>query len=694
MRLIGARFRGFRLLENISIDFSVDPERNITVVRAANESGKTTMLTALQWCLFGDEALPPGYTTFSVDLKAGEAAETVCEVLYEVQGRNGTSRFRLVRSVSGQIGSQVRAKSNAQLYEVKPSGPDPVPNVDSYLAVHIPSDLREVFFTDGDKAMSFIEGQRAEQQKRVKQAIEQMMGLPMLEKAAGHVKDVERDVRKRAEDAAGNEQLKAIGHQIADLDALIPKLEEKGRVLADEIANLNGNHERADRELQAALERGNREEIAEELRLVKKQREQAETRERNAEFQQAALLSNQTLAYEMLAGPLAKATGILEELRNKGVIPRKTIPLLEDRLQQKNCICGGSLDAQDPEGKVRRDHIEQLIEESREADALMEKVSDLFHDGRAVLTKPAQSWRDLYEGAYAARSTERSNRDELGKREADLEVRLDKVKDDNVQRAREMRDTYRKQLDDKVPEATRLSIEIRGHIERRNELNKKFDALSAREDKAHRFRCELSAAQDIRRVLEGALEKMKTREVRAVSERMNVLFLRMIGAHPDDALYQRAEITPEFRIAVFGRNDRQYDPSTDVNGASRRALTIAFILALTEVSGVEAPNVIDTPLGMMSGFVKNEVLKVASESSSQLILFLTHDEINGCETILDAKAGSVTTISNPLHYPRILKNDPGTTAAAALQCACDHRSSCEVCERIVTSNDAVVEEAM
>ena len=43
-----------------------------------------------------------------------------------------------------------------------------------------------------------------------------------------------------------------------------------------------------------------------------------------------------------------------------------------------------------------------------------------------------------------------------------------------------------------------------------------------------------------------------------------------------------------------------------------RALTLAFILALTEISGVEAPNVIDTPLGMMSGFVKREVVRVLS----------------------------------------------------------------------------------
>ena len=62
-------------------------------------------------------------------------------------------------------------------------------------------------------------------------------------------------------------------------------------------------------------------------------------------------------------------------------------------------------------------------------------------------------------------------------------------------------------------------------------------------------------------------------------------------------------------------------PDRDLNGASRRALTLAFILALTKVSEVEAPNIIDTPLGMMSGYVKRSVLMTAIRESSQLELY-------------------------------------------------------------------------
>jgi DNA sulfur modification protein DndD len=168
---------------------------------------------------------------------------------------------------------------------------------------------------------------------------------------------------------------------------------------------------------------------------------------------------------------------------------------------------------------------------------------------------------------------------------------------------------------------------------------------------------------------------------------MNRIFLEMIGADPEQgAIICRAEISPEFDIKVYGPNDRSLNPDRDLNGASRRALTLAFILALTKVSEVEAPNVIDTPLGMTSGFVKRSLLKTAIRESAQLILFLTHDEIAGCEEIIDEAAGTVVTLTNPAHYPRMLLNDPGVTERKVLRCGCNHRTECAQCQRRTDSD--------
>ena len=58
MKLLRAEFQNFRLLRNLELEFASDPNKNLTIIRAANDSGKTTILHALQWALYGDSALP------------------------------------------------------------------------------------------------------------------------------------------------------------------------------------------------------------------------------------------------------------------------------------------------------------------------------------------------------------------------------------------------------------------------------------------------------------------------------------------------------------------------------------------------------------------------------------------------------------------------------------------------------------
>ena len=180
------------------------------------------------------------------------------------------------------------------------------------------------------------------------------------------------------------------------------------------------------------------------------------------------------------------------------------------------------------------------------------------------------------------------------------------------------------------------------------------------------------------------MKRIAKDELAKVSNLMNTYFLDMIGADPEQgALIRRAEISEEYDILVYGPSDRSLNPDRDLNGASRRALTLAFILALTKVSEVEAPNIIDTPLGMMSGYVKYSVLKTAIQKSSQLVLLLTRSEIADCEDVLDDEAGRIYRLTNPAHYPLILEHEPEAAWATVLRCDCNHREQCRICQRRV-----------
>ena len=168
---------------------------------------------------------------------------------------------------------------------------------------------------------------------------------------------------------------------------------------------------------------------------------------------------------------------------------------------------------------------------------------------------------------------------------------------------------------------------------------------------------------------------------------MNDLFLDMVGADPDqNGVFQQVYINNDYNIIVRTNDNRTLNPDTEVNGASQRALTFAFIWALTEVSGVVAPRVIDTPLGMMSGNVKRRVLEMVSRAAGididrQVVLFLTQSEISHTEDILDRQSGTTYTFIKTDDYPIDLINDPKVERPEIRLCNCTHREFCDQCQR-------------
>ncbi len=689
MKLLRVRIENFRLLKEVELDFSTDTDRNLSIIRAANESGKTTLLTALQWGLFGDDALPEQGKNFRhspLDASSGERKHVTVSVELDYEADDST--YRLIRSVKETVkgGDYEKGAPDVLLFQLNQSGFDPIPNADAHIRPLLPEDLREVFFTDGDRALSFIEGARDAQMKSVEGAIRSLLGLGVMEKALEHVREVSRELNRKVRREAGDQdKLKKASERLAFLQEKIPKCEEQTNLAKRARLRLEDLEKDADSKLSDALRKGggSREEIEKQRQAAIRGRESAEKDAKQAARDHADLFKSEFLGRRLLAEPFKKAKEMLDGLHRQGKIPSQTIPVLEDRLKQPTCICGEQLDPKGQDGQKRRKHIQHLIDESRNSDEIQKKVTELFFSAQDLL-RPIEGslWIDKYNEVSARRERARRQAKDQGEAESVAEAKIAVLRDVDTRQLRESRDRYREQSKQKQNEEIRLISQLGRDRQEAKEVEKERDKLLGQDKKDQQLGAEIKVAGDLQDILTNALETMKTRELKKVSEHMNALFLEMIGADVSQrSIIIRAEITADFRIVAFGRYDLPLDPSQDLNGASRRALTIAFILALTKVSEVEAPNVIDTPLGMTSGYVKTSILQLASQQSSQLILFLTHDEIKGCEEILDRYAGRVHTLTNPAHYPTILVNDPGVDDICVLLCTCDHRHSCKICAR-------------
>ena len=173
------------------LDFPTGNDKRLTVIRAENESGKTTILNWLQWALYGDDALPGKRREYRMhpidwDTSEGNRVPITVEVDFETiavrRSRThglieSTQHYRIIRSTYDVIrgdGWQLCGPSTVKLFEHTEKGSVPVDPPEARIREELPEELREIFFTDGDRALSFIEADvsASTKQERVRRAIQ------------------------------------------------------------------------------------------------------------------------------------------------------------------------------------------------------------------------------------------------------------------------------------------------------------------------------------------------------------------------------------------------------------------------------------------------------------------------------------------------------------------------------------------
>lgn len=700
MKLIRAEFENFRLLRNLKLDFSTEDNQKLTVIRAENETGKTTILNGLQWALYGDDALPVKGQDYRLhpidwDIAEGSRVPISAQVDFETMKSRRTSKgiietrrqYRIIRTAFETLNGTEweRSPSTAKLFHLSRTGSAPIDHPEAEIKEKLPPELREVFFTDGDRALSFIEATVSIKRERVQKAIRSLLGLGVIENAIGHVKKAASEINKASKGIVSDEKLTQITTKLGQIDEDSAEFEGKIEDAKSQFAAFDEKLAEIQKKINAALVKGDREKLKRDIEQTKRQLEQIDNQQKAAAKEHSDLFRSLSLSRDMLAPVLEKGLGKLNELHNQGKIPNTTIPVLEERLKGTTCFCGESLEPNETDGKRRRDHIQCLIDESRKADELQSRITDLFYGSLSFQPDQVadnERWLTNYAKIVERRDELEVMREEQGKKLRALDAQLDAIKDTDIQGLRDTKRQYAGQRDRFNAARAQYETRLEALNKEQERLVLQRDNLLREQKKGARILAELEVTHDVETVLKNSYHRITNEELTKVSELMNAIFLEMIGADPEQgAIIQKAEISKDFDIVVYGPNDRRLNPDRDLNGASRRALTLAFILALTKVSEVVAPNVIDTPLGMMSGFVKRSVLRTAIRESSQLILFLTRSEIADCEEIIDAEAGQVITLTNPVHYPRMLVNDPKVSESAVLRCECNHRQECRLCQR-------------
>jgi len=537
MKLLRAEFENFRLLRGLELRFSIDAEHNLTVIRAANETGKTTILTALQWALYGDIALPgkgSGYRLHPIDWNAekGQRIPVTVTVDFEVTNWRKSSKgiietrkqYRIVRSAFEEIhGTKWRRQpSTVRLYVLTDRGAEPIETPEALVNEELPPELREVFFTDGDRALSFIEADVAVSTKRqrVQNAIRSLLGLSIIEDAIRHVTKSSAEANKKAKKLQTSGDLVTIASQLQAIDDDIEKLQAEYQDAKEQFAAFDEKFNGIDRKISEALQKGDKEELKKRLENADREIKQLDSRIESAEKDHLALFRSEALTIDLLSPVLGDAFQKLTDLRDQGKIPNTTIPVLEERLNQEVCICGETLEESAPDGNRRRLHIQKLIYDSKHADEIQIIITDLYYGSKSLQSSPEQmesQWLPEYKRVVENRDGLSILREQAGKKKRAIDLELDRLPDTDIQGLRETKKKYHEQRDRFLHEMSTKETKLERLNRDRAFLIVERDKLLRIQDKGTRVLSELIVTQDIINVLQSSYNKITSEELASVS---------------------------------------------------------------------------------------------------------------------------------------------------------------------------------
>ena len=133
--------------------------------------------------------------------------------------RVSTTEYRLIRSTSDTLTGETWSpgQTTSSLFEATPQGDRPIEPPDATIFEQLPPELREVFFTDGDRALSFIEADvsASTKQNKVRDAIRNLLGLDVIEGARSRVKKAGSSINSRVKSQFSNADLQRSVDRIA-----------------------------------------------------------------------------------------------------------------------------------------------------------------------------------------------------------------------------------------------------------------------------------------------------------------------------------------------------------------------------------------------------------------------------------------------------------------------------------------------
>ena len=635
MRLIHLHMKDFRqFLDEQEVEFAQDDTKNVTAFYGFNGSGKTALLNAFVWCLYGqttpdlEEPNRMFNETAGADLKPGESSDLFVEVRF-ANYRNEVYVARRTAIVKrSDDGTIVQGPGELSLGVHRESGEYEKLNAPQlYINRHLPESLYPFFFFNGERVEK-LAGKNAYDQ--VEGGVKTLLNVEIFERAVDHLRGpVAKELSK---------ELKAFGDaELSDTIAEREKLENDLTTASEKITMEKGNVARCEEEIEKIEQKQQAivhlSALIERRSGIEKQIKSTKAGLAGCEEDLKKVLS--TSGYLAFAdGVLAKTRALVAEARQRGDLPAKLKPqFVDDLLAEAKCICGRSIE----QGSVEED----ALREWRERTGLAELQEAILLTAGAV--GGLQSRRSDY---FDRVDDIRKRQDQLITSHRELRDQLAEVNDQiggrsldeesaalEEQRIRAMGEKSESRQRGKEREAQRNEIEKHLAECRRVEAE-----LELQDEKAKVVKGQLESVQRVATVLDQICELQK-QDVRKSLDR------QVSDIWTDAAVKDyKASVSEDFRLELHKQVGGKTQPVHGASTGEKQVLALSFVGALVRrakrnaerskdsnnttdlIVGDNYPLVMDSPFGSLESDYQRKIAEWIPTLASQVVVMVSRSQ--------------------------------------------------------------------
>lgn len=333
----------FRIYQSSRIEFSVDVDKNVTIIKGDNGTGKTTMLSAFSWVFYGEVEEP-----LSVDkmlnkrriyeMNQGDIEEAGVKVcINDNRHTYIISRSQKFKKVND---TEVVIIGEPNYHAIDQANPSSSIDDKAFFESIIPKDLKGFFFFDGERIdrLAKIDGR-----EEIRKAILDILGLTTLEEIKSAIEEVQSDYNKQAKKGTKSKAIQQLRDEYDDTEKAI-------KADRDKISVLREKQKEAEKQLDAC-NKFLKEHNAEIVKNLQVQRESFE-KEKNSiienqerEKQEICRYISKNFKVYLLSDKFQEISEFLEEKRKKKELPSDIKQqFVNDLLESGECICGQKLE--------------------------------------------------------------------------------------------------------------------------------------------------------------------------------------------------------------------------------------------------------------------------------------------------------------------------------------------------------------